>query len=219
MWRPRTVVITDRTRLGDAREGEDALVAFVSAVAAAGADVVQLRERDWADAQLVRVARRLMGVLAATPCRLLVNERTHVAMASGAHGVQVRASGMPCARVRACWPTGGIGRSVHPGESLALTQGADFLLAGMIFPSVSKDPTARAAGVSFVKALAATPAGPAVVAVGGMSVARARVVADAGACGLAGIDLFARAWRDGPAALREVIEEIHTVFEHGEQAR
>ncbi len=59
MWPPRTVAITDHRRLAARGDGgeDDALVAFVAAMATAGVDAVQVRERDWPDARLLRVTR------------------------------------------------------------------------------------------------------------------------------------------------------------------
>jgi thiamine monophosphate synthase len=57
-----------------------------------------------------------------------------------------------------------------------------------------------------------------VVAVGGIGVERCAAVRDAGACGIAGIDLFVRAWQQGPSALAAVVREIHAVFRDRERA-
>ena len=97
MWPPRTVAITDHRRLAARGDGgeDDALVAFVAAMAAAGVDAVQVRERDWPDARLLRVTRAAVSAVQGSTCRVLVNERAHVAVAAGAHGVHLRGTGMP----------------------------------------------------------------------------------------------------------------------------
>ena len=76
MWPPRTLAITDRRRLGARSErDEDArLVAFVAAMAFAGVDAVQVRERDWPDARLLGVVRASRAAVSGTTCRLFVNE-------------------------------------------------------------------------------------------------------------------------------------------------
>ena len=119
MWPPRTLVVTDRRRLAARGEidEETRLVAFVAAMAAAGVDAVQVRERDWPDGRLVRVTRAARAAVAGSPCRLFVNDRAHVAVAAGAHGVHLRGDGMPATRVRRTWPsTLLIGRSMHVGD-------------------------------------------------------------------------------------------------------
>ncbi len=220
MWPPRTIVVTDRRRLsgGSNREQESALVAFVAAVAAAGVDVVQIREREWDDGTLVRVTHEVMRATAGSGCEVFVNERAHVAVATGAHGVHLRSHGMPAARVRAAWPAGlRIGRSVHARDDVAVADGVDVALFGTVFPSVSKGGDAAIAGVAalaaWVRAADATP----VVAIGGIDVGRCAAVRAAGACGVAGIDVFVRAWEQRGAALASLVREMHAVF--GERER
>jgi thiamine-phosphate pyrophosphorylase len=221
MWAPRTLVITDRRQLpGAQQDAPAAIVAFVRAVAAAGVDAVQVRERDWEDGQLLRVTRRACEAVRGTSCRVLVNERAHVAWAARADGVHLRATAMPVARLRALSPAHGriIGRSVHVDDDAALAAGADYVLFGTVFASVSKGSGAPVAGLAPLAAWAARPGAPPVLGVGGIDVARCEAVRQAGAVGIAGIDLFARAYACGPAALTATVEAIHDVFRDGERA-
>ena len=196
------------------------LVAFVAAMAVAGVDAVQVRERDWPDARLLRVTRAAVGAVQGSTCRVLVNERAHVAVAADAHGVHLRGTGMPVRRVRLAWPTGLlIGRSVHLGDDDADVDGADMVMFGMVFPSGSKAPDAPVAGLRGAGRLGA----PARHGTGrGRRGHRGRSLRggarDAGACGIAGIDLFVRAWQQGPSALAAVVREIHAVFRDRERA-
>lgn len=221
MWPPRTLAITDRARLAARGEqGEDAwLVAFVAAMAAAGVDAVQVRERDWPDRRLLRVVQAARVAVQGSGCRLFVNERAHVAVAAGAQGVHLRRTGMPAARVREAWPSGLlIGRSVHVDDDVADSVGADMVLFGTVFPSVSKGPGGAVAGLGALAAWTQRPGQPPVVAVGGLELERCALVREAGACGMAGIDVFVRAWQQGPSALASVVREIHAVFRDGERA-
>lgn len=217
MWPPRSLLITDRRRLGgDATVA--GLVAFVHAAAEAGIDAVQLRERDMADGPLLDVTRRLCAVVRHTGCRVLVNERAHVAWAGGAQGVHLRGSGMPARRVRAVQPAGRvIGRSVHVADPVAVLEGADYGLFGMVFPSGSKPPGSPAAGPDALAAWVGAAGSVPVLAVGGIDLVRSRVVRDAGGAGVAGIELFAAAWRCGGSALGDVVGGIHAVFTDGER--
>jgi thiamine-phosphate pyrophosphorylase len=222
MWPPRTLAITDRRRLvarGDHDEDE-AIVAFVAALATAGVDAVQLRERDWPDARLLRVARAAGQAVAGSGCRLFVNERAHVAVAAAAHGVHLRGDGMPTARVRETWPRGLlIGRSMHVGDAPVEADSADLVVFGTVFPSVSKGAEAPVVGVSALADWIGQPGMPPVVAVGGMDAARCDVVHRAGASGVAGIELFVRAWEQGAASLTSLVAEIHAVFRDGERVQ
>jgi len=221
MWPPRTVAITDHRRFGARGDGgaDDAVVSFAAAMAAAGVDAVQVRERDWPDARLLRVTRATVGALQGSTTRVLVNERAHVAVAAAAHGVHLRGTGMPVSRVKAAWPSGLlVGRSVHPGDDAADAAGADMVMFGMVFPSGSKAPDAPVAGLAALATWAGLPGMSPVVAVGGIGVDQCAALRDAGACGIAGIGLFARAWQQGPSALAAVVRDVHAVFRDRERA-
>ena len=221
MWPPRTLAITDRRRLAarSERDEDAAVVAFVAAMATAGVDAVQVRERDWPDGRLLRVVRAARAALTGSACRLFVNERAHVALAARADGVHLRGDGMAATRVRQAWPSGVlIGRSVHAGDLPSAADGADVALFGTVFASVSKGPDAPVAGVSALADWIRLAAVPPVVAIGGIDLDRCRLVRETGACGVAGIDLFIRAWQRGAAPLATLIAEIHAVFRDGERA-
>ena len=215
------MVITDRSRLGATAglEQETALVDFVVAMALAGVDAVQLRERDWPDGRSLRVTRTACRMVQGTTCRVFVNERAHVAVAAGAHGVHLRGTGMPVRRVRQVWPSQLlIGRSMHVGDDLADGEGADLVMFGTVFPSVSKEAGAPVAGLAALADWTRRPAMAPVVAVGGIGIDRCAAVHAAGACGVAGIDVFVKAWQQGPESLAAVVREIHAVFRDRERA-
>lgn len=219
MWPPRSLLITDRRRLAaDATGAIGGLVDFVLAAAEAGVDAVQIRERDLADGPLLAVTRRVAVAVRHTGCRVLVNERAHVAWAGGAQGVHLRAGGMPARRVRAVQPAGQvIGRSVHAADPAIVLEGVDYGLFGMVFPSASKAPGAPVAGPEALAAWVREAGEVPVLAVGGIDLPRCRMVRDAGARGMAGIELFAAAWRRGGGALGDVVGGIHAVFTDGER--
>jgi len=209
--RPVLCFVIDRTRVG----GEDRLVACVRDAAAAGMHLVQLREKDLEAADLYRLTERCLEAVRGTRTRVLVNDRLDVALAAGAHGVHLPASGLPAARVRAIAPTGFlIGRSVHDragAVEAAQAGGLDFLVFGTVFPSASK-PGAPAAGVEALSSVAAAVPLP-VLAIGGVTLERARALAGSGAAGLAAIGLFADAALDGVARLRAIVGGLSQAFD------
>ena len=73
-------------------DDDAAMVAYVAAAAAAGVDAVQVRDRAADDRHLLRLVRQIVEALAGSGCRVLVNERAHVAWAAGADGVHLRLS-------------------------------------------------------------------------------------------------------------------------------
>ncbi|BCS33886.1 hypothetical protein TBR22_A31140 [Luteitalea sp. TBR-22] len=221
MWAPRTLAITHRPRLGGRGPDDEQrrLVRFAAAMAAAGVDAVQVRAHDWQDARLLSGARQAVAALQGSACRLLVNERAHVALAAGAHGVHLRSTGVAARRLRCVVPRGWIiGRSVHASDAATEVDEADYALFGTVFPSGSKPSGAPVAGVDALAAWAARTRVP-VVAVGGVSLARCPTARAAGARGVAGIEVFADAWERGGDALAALVREVHAVFQDGERAQ
>jgi thiamine-phosphate pyrophosphorylase len=165
----------------------------IHAAAEAGVDLVQIREPRLPDRALIDLTRRACDTVRESNTRILVNDRLDVALAAGAHGVHLRADSVSAARVRA---VGGdrllIGRSVHQlAEALAAAQegGCDYLLFGTVFPSPSKPPGQRTAGLDGLRDVCARVRVP-VVAIGGVTRATAASVSAAGAAGIAAISLF-----------------------------
>jgi len=184
-------LVTDRRRFSLA---PDALVdKAVAAVAHAGVAVVQLREHDLPDRDLLALAARLVAALAGSPASVLVNDRADVAMAAGAAGVHLRGDAAPASRVRAIVPAGfTIGRSVHSLDEIdaaAADGGCDYLLYGTVFPSAGKPAGHPAAGLERLAEACRRSPLP-IIAIGGMTPDRERDVALAGAAGLAAVGWF-----------------------------
>jgi thiamine-phosphate diphosphorylase len=184
---PVICLITDR-----GRAGADAIVERVGWAARAGVHLVQVRERDLDGGRLTALVRRCVAAVRGSRARVLVNDRVDVALASGAHGVHLRADSIPAARVRTLCPPGFVvGRSVHArDEAVAAAEGGglDYLLFGTVFPTGSK-PGRAPAGPAALADVAAAVDVP-VLAVGGVSPDNLVTVAAAGAAGFAAIGLF-----------------------------
>lgn len=208
--RPVLCLITDRRWSGTSTE--DALVARVGAAARAGVHLIQVRERDLEGGPLTRLVARCVDAVRRTPTRIVVNERTDVALAAGAHGVHLRGESLPASRVRTIVPPGFlIGRSVHSiveVQAASAEGAADYLLFGTVFPTPSKAGR-TAAGTSALAAAAAAATIP-VLAVGGMKLDTAGLVAATGAAGVAAIGLFA----EGPVeSLQVVVSTLNMAFD------
>jgi len=183
------MLITDRRRLGTA--WEDALVDRVRLAVDVGVQFVQVREPGLEAARLYRLVGRCVAAVAGSPTRVLVNDRADIAAAAGAHGVHLPEAGAPAARIRSLLPPGAtIGRSVHDAGAMAAAgaEGVAYLLFGTVFPTASK-PGREAAGVAALEAAVRSTSLP-VLAVGGLTAARASAVAATGAAGFAAIGLF-----------------------------
>src|SRR5262245_29487383 len=182
-------MVTDRRRLVSGT-----LAARAAEMARAGLDAVQVREKDLSDRALGALVEEVRRALAGSSTRLLVNGRPDVAVAAGAHGVQLPEAGLPVREVKRAFPGLAVGAACHSVEAVrrAADEGADFVLLGPVFPPSGKP--ARALGLDALRAAVAAVRVP-VHAIGGMTPRRAAQVLAAGARGAAAIAAFL----DGPA--------------------
>jgi len=199
-------LVTDRRRLaGGAPSVESArrcLLEQVRHAVAARIDLIQLRERDLSAADLASLANDLLPVTRGTPTRLVINDRLDVALACGADGVHLRADSVPVSEARSLAPPRFlVGRSVHSVAEAVAAGEADYLIAGTVFPTVSKEAGAPPIGVDGLKSIASAVSIP-VLAIGGITVGSAGEVARAGASGIAAIGLFLVAWAAEPDGCR-----------------
>jgi thiamine-phosphate pyrophosphorylase len=187
-------LVTDRRRLSGAgaafADARRCLVAQARHAVAAGIHLIQLRERDLEAADLAAVAADLLAVTRGSATRLVVNDRLDVALACGADGVHLRGDSIPIAAARRISPAGFlIGRSVHSVEDAVQAAGADYLIAGTLFPTPSKPPSQGVLGVEGLRAIVSAAAAP-VLAIGGVTERQFDELAAAGAAGVAAIGLF-----------------------------
>ena len=210
--RPVVCMVTDRLRFGD--DVERRVVQRVKAAAAAGVDLVQIRERDMEGRQLAHLVSRCVEAVTGTRTRVLVNDRLDVALASGAHGVHLRSDSMPADRARASTPPGFlIGRSVHAVDEavrVSASGAVDYLLFGTVFETRSK-PGQRAAGPAMLAHVAGATTTP-VLAVGGVTSETLEELAATGAAGFAAIGLFADA---GERDLATIVSQATRAFQRG----
>jgi thiamine-phosphate pyrophosphorylase len=153
-----------------------------------GVEMIQIRAKELSGRDLSSLVRTVLR--SAETSRILVNTRTDVALACGAHGVHLPAGSMPPDAIRKIVPAGFlIGVSCHTVEELcaAEREGADFAVYGPVFPSVTKSLTPMGLD-AFRQAVAAVKLP--VYALGGITRENAAACMDAGASGIAGISLF-----------------------------
>lgn len=219
---PVLCLVTNRARLGplsgERRAAEEELlVSQVREAAKAGIDLVQVRERDLEARELCRLVERCIDAAAGSRTRILVNDRADVALAVGAHGVHLRADSYEAGRVRAIAPRPFlIGRSVHDPEEAAemARQGAvDYLVFGTVFATESKPDGHPIAGVGRLAAAVKAAMPVPVLAIGGVSVASASALREAGAAGLAAIRLFLPVESGAGPTLIETVHRIRRAFD------
>ena len=147
--------------------------------------MVQLREKDMPASDLYDLGVELVRVTA-DRALLFVNDRVDVALACGAHGVQIGERGLPTRRAREL--AGSrllIGRSVHSvaGAKEAEEAGADLLILGTIYPTASH-PEGPYGGEDLVREASDRVSIP-IIAIGGVTACNAGAVIRAGASGVA----------------------------------
>lgn len=213
--RPIVCLVTDRRRLTHQPSGPmtlpaAALAGIARPAAEAGVDLIQIREPDMHGADLARAVAAVVDATRGSRTRVIVNDRLDVALASGAHGVHLRADSIPPQAARSIAPPGFlIGRSVHTQEEAREHAAAvDYLIAGTVFPTTSKPAAARLLGIAGLKAIASAVRVP-VIAIGGISVGDIGAIASAGAAGIAGISVFL----PGGSSIAAIVNATHRQFD------
>jgi thiamine-phosphate pyrophosphorylase len=177
---------------------------------AGGVDVLQLREKDASDDEILAAAQTFRAVCTEHGAIFIVNDRPDLAIAARADGVHVGQDDDAVASIRA--RVGSqmlIGLSTHSREQLAaaLETDADYVCVGPVYATPTK-PDYPAVGLELVRHAAATVERP-WFAIGGIDGKNVREVAAAGAARI----VVVRAIRDAPepraaaAGLRTAVEE------------
>jgi thiamine-phosphate pyrophosphorylase len=187
------MVVSDRRRL----RGRS-LAGLARAAGAAGADWLQVREKDLAGGALLELVREVTAAAAGSLLRVSVNGRPDVAHLARAHGVHLPEHGLPARDVREAFPGLVVGVSCHGVEGVRRAEqaGAHYAVVGPVFPTTGKD---RPLGLEALAEAARAVRLP-VFAIGGITPANAASVWAAGAAGVGAIGAFLHG--DTAAAVR-----------------
>lgn len=144
--------------------------------------------------------------LSTFPSPLFVNDRLDIALALNGAGVQLGHAGLPPSAARQLNPRWWIGKSVHDlaEAETARAEGADYLVVGPVYATATH-PDRAPMGTERLGEIAHL--GLPVIAIGGVTPARAREVKAAGAHGAAAIRALWDAPEPGRAA-RELLEAL-----------
>src|SRR6266849_2854354 len=150
-----------------------------------GVDVVQLRDKELPDDELVRAAQPFRRACAAHGALFVLNDRPELVDRCGADGVHVGQGDVSVADARrAVGADGLVGLSASTREELEAASGdADYLGVGAIFGTPTK-PDAAIGGLELVRAAHALLRVP-WFAIGGVDLDTAEMIAAAGAPGVA----------------------------------
>jgi thiamine-phosphate pyrophosphorylase len=149
---------------------------------AGGVDVVQLREKQLPDSELVAVANATHALCERLGALLIINDRPWVALEAGAAGIHVGQDDMPVTDVRElAGPEVLIGLSTHsPRQIDAVDAGVvDYIGVGPIHETPTK-PGREAVGLELVRYAAAHAPVP-FFAIGGLDAGNLAATLDAGA--------------------------------------
>lgn len=158
------------------------LEAFVRAAAAGGAGMVQLREKQMTDSELLDVARRYAAACKQCDILFIVNDRLDIALACGADGVHLGQEDLPPAAARRIAGEHFIiGLSTHTPEQIdaAAQLPVDYIGVGPIYETPTK-PKRPAVGIELVQ-YAAKRAEQPFFAIGGIDPDNVEAVVQAGA--------------------------------------
>jgi thiamine-phosphate pyrophosphorylase len=198
---PILCYVTDRRSLSEAEPA--ALLPKIEAIASAGVDWVQIREKDFSARQLSALTREVL-LRTATHSedtnrapRIIVNDRVDVALAERAGGVHLGENSLPIEQVcrflevRASRQDFLVGVSCHllEGAKSAAARGANYLFFGPIFDTPSKAAFGPPQGLEHLADVCRAVAIP-VLAIGGITLENASGCFAAGAAGIAAIRLF-----------------------------
>lgn len=178
-------LVTDTTLCGQL-----GVAATVSAAVGAGVTVVQLRDVDATDDELVALGREVSSVLSGTGVPLIVNDRAHLVEAMGADGAHVGQSDLGIAQARALvGPTAYLGLSVQTMEHVEVARGEapgtlDYLGVGPVRGTSTKADAAEPGGLDRLKQITSASTWPC-VAIGGINPDRLAMIRRTGAAGVA----------------------------------
>jgi thiamine-phosphate pyrophosphorylase len=175
---------------------------FLHAALRGGVDMVQLRDKDASDDELLDAAETFRRACAEHDALFLVNDRPDLAAAAGADGVHIGQDDAPVAEARAVvGPDRLVGLSTHTPEQVEAGGGADYIAVGPVHATPTK-PGRPAVGIELVRHAAEHAPVP-WFAIGGITPENAGEIAAAGATRIVVVRAIAEA-DDPQAAARDL---------------
>ncbi len=190
------------------------LVAVAEAWRDAGVRLMQYRDKQGSDAAVLQNATAIRAIFAATDAVLLLNDRVHLLVESGWHGVHIGQTDLSPQQARQIIGADKIlGVSTHTPEQVqqANEQPVDYIAIGPVFGTTTKldaEPVVGLEGVRNGRALTQKP----LVAIGGITRSTAQEVEAAGADSVAVISALLPPAGSPPEAVAETARDFLAAF-------
>lgn len=181
------------------------LLDIVTAAIRGGVTVVQYREKSDSTRRMIEEAKALREICRAANVPFIVNDRLDVALAVNADGVHVGQDDMPASMARKLLGNGkilGVSAGSKEEAQKAVEDGADYIGASPVFSTPTKPDAPPPLGVDGLRRMARSVGIP-VIAIGGINLANATMMMDAGSAGIAVVSAIVAA-EDAEEAAREL---------------
>jgi thiamine-phosphate pyrophosphorylase len=154
--------------------------AFLRAALAGGVDIVQLRDKEAGDEQVLEAAKVFRHVTDEHGALFVLNDRPDLAVAAEADGVHVGQDDTPVSEARAVVGADRIvGLSTHSPDQIGAARGVDYIAVGPVYATPTK-PGRPAVGLELIRHAAVHAPDP-WFAIGGIDGRTVGAVAAAGA--------------------------------------
>jgi thiamine-phosphate pyrophosphorylase len=194
----------------DGRPSLDEFSTIAESLVGAGVQMLQLRDKQLGDRELMERARRLCELTRGSAARFVVNDRPDIARLAGAEGVHVGQEELAVKDARVIvGPSALVGASTHSLHQAraAVLDGANYIGVGPTFPSATKSFESHT-GAELLRAVAAEISLPA-FAIGGITLENLEGVLATGMRRVAVSAAIVEA-ADPAAAAREFLRRLDT---------
>ena len=128
---------------------------IVADIAAAGAKIVQIREKNRSDSSMFELVKKCKEITDRSGMLLIVDDRVDIAVATGADGVHLGQEDFPLTEAKKLAPEMLFGVSTHNAEEIrrALSDNCGYLNIGPMFPTRTKSVACGALGLEKIEEL------------------------------------------------------------------